>query len=533
MTGLCHEELRRLGFFYCLGMLKPSSPYGRELARNPRFFAPEDREALETEWNNIEKGTVALCKKADAVARLRHCFSQLRDIRVTLRRIMDDWQTQSERRNGAESLDEIELFEVKRFLLQLALIVPIYKQTGAAFVGITINETPEALLLLDPDGTKLPAYSVYAAPSSPLREARNKKAALEAALREQTDEEERKRLLEERRLWASKEEVETRLEMRRLTVSLRPYAEALLQNAQSIGRVDYLLEKARLATERDCVMPVLIDKGVRFVQMVNPRLDDLLREHGSGVDGGFCPETSDITYQSQHVVGFTPLSIDAPRGATVITGANMGGKSVAIRTLALNILLCQAGFFAFAKRAEVSLFDCLHVIMGNQESEERGVSSFVGEIIKIERLLSDIKCGKHCFSIIDEPARGTNPEEGAALLKALLKKLSDGRSVSVVTTHFDDVSGVATARYRAAGFYNLPDKMPEGAGVSWIIKHLRYGLLPDDGSPLPRHALTVCRLLGLNRDVVEEMERIMKVTNSGQESESAIDQTADGRALEV
>ena len=508
MIDLTHKELESLGFYHAVHMLAPSSPYGWELVRKPHFFGPVEREALETEWENIEKGMSALRERVDAVERLCHCFSQLRDIRPTLLRIQ------------TETLDEIELFEVKRYLLQLTLIAPLYRQTGADFLGIVITEETEALSILDPDGMRLPAYSIHARAGSPLYEARNRKAALETALRENTGEEARRHLMEERRRWVLQEEEEARRERRRLTEALRPFSAALLRNAEKIGRVDFLLAKARLAAECGCVKPIMIKKGVRFFEMVNPKIDDLMREAKGPADGSLAggsresngPAGSSPRSGSAGDPGagrFAPLTIEAPEGATVVTGANMGGKSVAIRTLALNVLLCHAGFFAFAKHAELSLFDSMHLIIADYTDEERGVSSFAAEILKISRLLSDIENGSYCFSIIDEPARGTNPEEGAALVKALVKKMSGRRSVCLVTTHFDGVAGAATARYHTAGFYNLPDRMPEGAGVSWIAKHMRYGLIPDDGTPPPRHALTVCRLLGLDREVVDEMERAL------------------------
>ena len=580
MIDLSCEELSSIGFYHVVQMLSPSSPYGREFARKPRFYTPAEREALETEWKNIEKGIAALRDQLDAVEKLRHYFSQLRDIRSTLHRIQ------------TETLDEIELFEIKRYLLQLALIAPVYWQTGADFSGIQITEEAEALCILDPDGMRLPAYSVHAAPNSPLREARNQKAALEAALHESIGEEARRRLLEERRYWATREEEETRSERRRLTEALRPSAPALLRNAEAIGRIDFLLEKARIAAERGCAKPAIIKEGVRFLDMVNPKTDNLLRKaqdlkneeaadghfddgrisneqliverladvnpkkstrskadspsgnqiekglydkglfggnrfdgglaaggsYGAGISGGGLPagglsadhpDAGGRNAGSQYTGGFTPLTIDAPEGVTVITGANMGGKSVAIRTLALNVLLCHAGFYAFSAFAELSLFDYIHLIIDDYMNEERGVSSFAAEMMKVSSLLTDIARGNHCFSIIDEPARGTNPEEGVALVKALVKRLSNQRSVCVVTTHFEGVSGVATACYRTAGFHNLPDSLPVGVGAQWFARHVRYGLNPDDGTPPPRHALTVCRLLGLDREVVEEMERTL------------------------
>lgn len=58
------------------------------------------------------------------------------------------------------------------------------------------------------------------------------------------------------------------------------------------------------------------------------------------------PQTADALHSSGRK--FTPVSIELLSGSTVITGANMGGKSVAVKTLALNVLLALCGFPVFA-----------------------------------------------------------------------------------------------------------------------------------------------------------------------------------------
>ena len=84
------------------------------------------------------------------------------------------------------------------------------------------------------------------------------------------------------------------------------------------------------------VMPEITDGPLELTDMMNPELCDLLSEQGRS---------------------FVPVSIALDRGATVITGANMGGKSVAMKTVALNVLLMQAGFLVCAKKAKMPLFE--------------------------------------------------------------------------------------------------------------------------------------------------------------------------------
>ena len=59
---------------------------------------------------------------------------------------------------------------------------------------------------------------------------------------------------------------------------------------------------------------------------------------------------------------FVPVSITLDQGATVITGANMGGKSVSMKTVALNALLLQSGFLVCAKSAKMPLFHSVNAV---------------------------------------------------------------------------------------------------------------------------------------------------------------------------
>lgn len=477
MITLRPEEMDKLGLSYVLDMLSLCSPYGKEHVRRLRFYTPTEREALEMEWRNIGIALRTFDACEAAFMRLQHIFMQLRDIRKTLNRLLED------------TLSEVELFEVKRFLLQLSLIGSVYHEMGKPFEGITFTEEAQALALIDPDGKRSPTYFVYAEPGSALSEVRKQKNRIEDQLCSEISVIQREKLLEERRVWAAQEEKEAFLVRQNLSRALRPFSEALLVNTAMIGKLDFILQKAWLAKQWDAVMPCIVEGGLLFEGLVHPKLDHILNEQG----------------------GFTRISFAAPEGVAVITGANMGGKSVALRTLMLQVLLCQAGFFAFATRAELVLFDAVHIIAEDMENEARGLSSFGAEILHIQKMLADVQSGLHCFVSMDEPARGTNPEEGAVLVRALTRKLAKAHAVAVLATHYDGVADVAQVHYRVAGLTDLPAVLPEGSGIDVIARYMNYGLVRVDGdAKAPRDALTVCRLLGLDQDVLQDMEKALR-----------------------
>ena len=107
MIALGFEQKQRVGFAYVMSLLAPASPYGRELLRQLRPACPGEEAALQREFQNIAKTLAARPGLEKLYARLEETFRQIKDIRGSIARI-------------GEELNEVDLFELKRYLLQLA-----------------------------------------------------------------------------------------------------------------------------------------------------------------------------------------------------------------------------------------------------------------------------------------------------------------------------------------------------------------------------------------------------------------------------
>ena len=85
-----------------------------------------------------------------------------------------------------------------------------------------------------------------------------------------------------------------------------------------------------------------------------------------------------------------------------------------------------------------------------------GLSSFGGEMIHFDGILSEIKTESTALVLLDEFARGTNPHEGAALVRAAVKYFNNRRGCfALITTHFDDVACCAPMHYQVIGLKNV------------------------------------------------------------------------------
>ena len=302
---------------------------------------------------------------------------------------------------------------------------------------------------------------------------------------------------------AAAEDEEERAVRTALSEALRPFLPGILACMDAIAAFDFTLARARLARRYGGVMPELTDGVIEMEEMQNPRIADALAERKRA---------------------FTPVSIAAGKGATVITGANMGGKSVALKTLALNAFALSAGILPFAKKARLPLFDGVHVVSEDLENVDRGLSSFGAEIVRFNEVMAECGLGNagkkaeglHMI-LLDEFARGTNPEEGAMIVRAVTRYLNRQDAVTVLTTHYDGVAQEASAHYEVVGLRDMDTARVKGEiamaspeqGADVIAAHMNYGLYRVEREQgCPRDALNICRLLSLTDEILSDIETL-------------------------
>jgi DNA mismatch repair protein MutS2 len=193
------------------------------------------------------------------------------------------------------------------------------------------------------------------------------------------------------------------------------------------------------------------------------------------------------------------------RGVTVIIGPNMGGKTVAMKTLGVAVALAHYGFFVPAKICELPLIPFLAGMIGDDQDAEAGLSTFGAEMTRLGGLLRRRPGG---LLLLDEVGRGTNPAEGAALSAAVTAHLACGEHWAVHVTHHHEVLEVAGIRgYRMAGWKRPPDTSAFHRTENWR-EWIDYRLMPlEPGDEIPCQATVVARLMGMPEAVVRDAER--------------------------
>ena len=423
------QQRKNIGLDFILGHLSPQTPYGAEKARKINSLTIDE---LEICFDNMEKLMEFDSPHLPHFMNIRGCVEKAKSL----------------------PLNEVDLFEIKGFLLALEkqLDEEIPQLQNIHFIPMDT-----ALNVLDPQNQRLAPFSLQSPALSKLRHEKERLGRLN--------------LMEERAKVAAKEDAEEQRVMEALTAALRPYIPAFIHNMEAIGNLDLTIAKARLAKQFNATRPKIGD-FIEFDGMTNPYFAGILARKDRG---------------------FTEISITMPKGITVITGANMGGKSMAIKTIVLNVILCQLGFFVFAGSAQIPVFDNIHLIGEDAASAQEGMSTFGGEITRINTAVTQIAQG-FTFIALDEPARGTNPEEATAIAQGITAHLAKQKAISLMSTHYDRITPLATAHYRVAGL------SPQG--------NMDYKLYRANiNEPIPKNALDICEKIGLDMELLKQIKK--------------------------
>ncbi len=205
-------------------------------------------------------------------------------------------------------------------------------------------------------------------------------------------------------------ERETRRVLMELSAQAAPAAPALGADLEILAQLDLAFARARLAEDLGANEP-LFDDDARFElrQLRHPLLpaDAVPNDLRLG--------------ESFHVL--------------VISGPNAGGKTVAMKALALAALMARAGLHvAAAPGSRVGAVDAVLADIGDEQDIRESLSTFSAHMANLATIVSE--AGPRSLVLLDEIGVGTDPGEGTALAQAILEVLAHSEARVVATTHF-------------------------------------------------------------------------------------------------
>ncbi|MCI9135725.1 MAG: DNA mismatch repair protein MutS [Lachnospiraceae bacterium] len=218
------------------------------------------------------------------------------------------------------------------------------------------------------------------------------------------------------------EENEERRILYSLSGMVADSADIWKQNISMIEKLDFIFSKGKLSLEYDGTEPrIHTERYIRLEDGRHPLMDSsecvpLQFEIGKSYDG------------------------------VVITGPNTGGKTVAIKTVALNCMMAQCGLHVACKKAEICMNSNFLCDIGDGQNLSENLSTFSAHIVNVLEILE--KVNRDSLVVMDELGSGTDPTEGMGIAIAILEELQKRGGLFLVTTHYPEVKQYAKHKSR-------------------------------------------------------------------------------------
>lgn len=192
-----------------------------------------------------------------------------------------------------------------------------------------------------------------------------------------------------------------------------------------------------------------------------------------------------------------PIDIEFPSGKILIlSGPNTGGKTVALKTLGLLVLMNQFGMEIPASDSSLPLFDDVFADIGDEQSISESLSTFSAHIRNLTEIYTS--CTERSLLLLDELGAGTDPEEGSALAIAFLETFQEKGVFLFGSTHLGRVKHFVFSRH---GMMN--------ASVEFDVKELKPTYRIVQGIPGPSYALEIAERCGAPPPVLQLARSIL------------------------
>ena len=458
------------GLSFVFNELNISSPIGRKTILETNFS--KDKDYLSSQYSIIESCQTYISEEINlkALKKVRGVLAHINDISGTVKQLEQNL-----------ILDDISLFQIKQFSIFCykisSYIFDIDNYLEDNLKGkLNLPDLNKVIKILDPEGLMLSQFYIYNAYS---KELAKKRQEWEIA-KKQEDE------TKVNNIYLEIEDLENEIR-ERLSKELKAYSQDFKSAIRLIGEIDKSFALAEYFLDNNFTKPIFSTTNqINYKELSYPPLVSKLKELNK-------------TYQ--------PIDITLTHKPCLVTGANMAGKTILLKSLYLSQLLLQFGFFVPAKESEIVLVEDILCSIGDHQDEEAGLSSYASEILLLDNIIKKVKQGNQYLVLVDELARTTNPKEGVALVDSFLNILSQHNSFSVTTTHYSGITTQAN-RLRVKGF--IPNDRQKEISINEISNQIDYSLIEDHEMIIPNEALYLADLLKVDKEFIEGARKLIK-----------------------
>ncbi len=190
------------------------------------------------------------------------------------------------------------------------------------------------------------------------------------------------------------------------------------------------------------------------------------------------------------------ISLNEQTRLLLITGPNMGGKTVTLKTLGLAVLMHQSGLYVAASKAQLPVIEDVLVDIGDDQSIEASLSTFAAHLKNLRAVLD--QASPRTLVLIDELGSGTDPAEGAALSQAIIEQLL-----------VQNVRGIITSHLSPLKLFALETPGLKNASMGFDLQHLAPTYQLQVGQPGRSFALAIARRMGIPEGVMRRAEDVL------------------------
>lgn len=259
-----------------------------------------------------------------------------------------------------------------------------------------------------------------------------------------------------------------------LSGEIKTHLEDIKQSIATLGEIDFHFAKARYAIKIQAIEPTLEEKKIVKIERMRHPL--LIGHVEKLVENDF--------------------EIGKDYHSVLITGSNTGGKTVAMKTIGLFLLMTKSGMFLPCTEAKIYPFKNIFADIGDDQNILQNLSTFSSHMTNIIDILN--LSNSDTFVLLDELCAGTDPVEGAVLAEVILKRFKKLSTQSVITTHYGELKSL---EYSDSYFKN--------ACVEFDTETLSptYNLII--GIPGLSNAISVSANLGLDKSLVKQAQELL------------------------
>lgn len=285
-----------------------------------------------------------------------------------------------------------------------------------------------------------------------------------------------------------REEEETRRILRRITSYVADFSRKIEESFSALTEIDLLNAKRKLAQLY----------GGTF-----PKVGDHV-------------ELRSVRHPILQLMGGEVVPVDIllrERRGLILTGPNTGGKTVALKTLGLTVLLFQSAIPVPAGEGSVlRVFRDVFVDLGDEQSIEQSLSTFSSHMTNIAQFIDT--ADQESLVLLDELGAGTDPVEGSALGIGILEYLRERGAWIFANTHHTPVK-----MYAVSSDYFTPASVLFDRDTLRPLYRIAYNTVGES------MAFEVAQRCGLPQKIIEIARA--RVGERGEELMSAVEKLTD------